>query len=347
MNQPDKLLFLVLLLTERCNLTCGYCYRAAAEKGRDLDEKHLLQALALADHGAPCHIQLSGGEPTLTPESIRLVGRRSRDFQRPPRLAIQTNATRLEPDLLEDFREYDFQVGVSLDGPPQLQERLRGGGNETLAGLQRLDEAAIEFRVTTVISHENATQLDRLLLFLAAFRHCRGMALDLLVPRGRAAANPEISPPTAAELVIGLEKLAAALRLVNHSRTQPLQLREIGLLRRGRKRPAAPFCPALSCRSLAVAPGGRIYPCAQLVGVEDFALGSLTQPQPPNPDESPLAAFRLKDTGSCAGCRLRGRCPGDCPSRLAVNPAAGNRNLACTLWQTLDRLFPAGETDAA
>ena len=70
--------YLILAVTSRCNLKCCYCYPAARGDGDDMADDLLDQALDIADHGTPCHIQITGGEPTLVPDKIARIARRSR-----------------------------------------------------------------------------------------------------------------------------------------------------------------------------------------------------------------------------------------------------------------------------
>ncbi len=320
---------LVLALTSRCNLTCRYCYQAAGRQGEDMPEPVLEQALALADHGHSCHIQLTGGEPCLVPETIEQVLRRAREFAIRPHLAIQTNATLLEPDLVRLFADNGVQVGVSLDGEPEIQEELRGRADASLRGLVLLEKMRVPFRVTTVVTDRNCLALDRLALLLAGFAFCRGLGLDLLVRRGRAAAGAGITPPAPDELERGIRALARTLARINRRRYPPLALRELDLLTAGR--PGRPFCHAATGHSLAVRPDGHLFPCSQTMGEAGFALGTVWRPQP----ENRTVLTRLRLTGrNCTGCPLESRCPGDCPSRLFHNrhPATP---LACILYRSL------------
>ncbi len=110
--------YLILALTSRCNLKYRYCYLAAGGKGDDMADAVLDQALDLISNTKkPCHIQITGGEPTLVPEKIARVAEQSRLLSAKVQLAIQSNATLLTRELGRLFKEYKFQVGVSLDDP--------------------------------------------------------------------------------------------------------------------------------------------------------------------------------------------------------------------------------------
>ncbi len=56
--------YLVLAITSRCNLSCRYCYLNARREGGDMADAVLDRILKLINHDQPCHIQITGGEPT-------------------------------------------------------------------------------------------------------------------------------------------------------------------------------------------------------------------------------------------------------------------------------------------
>lgn len=322
--------YLILAVTSRCNLRCGYCYLAAGEDGLDMTDAVLDQALDLAGNSSqPCHIQITGGEPTLVPDKIARIAERSRLMRARPHLAIQTNATLLTRDMVQLFKEYEFQIGVSLDGPPEIQDVQRGMASETLRGLKLLESEHVPFRVTTVVTKDNVLSLDKLALLLAGFTNSRGIGLDLLVSKGRAATGFS-RPPSSEELRRGVSGLASTLALINKRRSTPLRLRELDLLcGSGGDRP---FCRAATGQSLAVRPDGRLYPCGQTMGDPHFFMGTVEQPE--FTGQQPLTGFRL-DSGDCHYCPLVNNCPGDCPSRIHYNNEEGKK-LTCTMYTTLD-----------
>ena len=323
--------YLILVLTRRCNLRCAYCYNGEAKGETDMPAAVMRQAIGQASsQGQTFHLQLTGGEPTLVPSSIEKAAILARDTGRCRSLGVQTNATRLTPDLLSLFKAYDVQVGVSLDGPPAVHQQQRGMANETLRGLQLLEAAGIPFRVTTVVTQANAGMLDRLVLTLAGFGCAHGIGLDLLVGKGHARGCAAVAPADAPTLEKGLRRMLAVLADVNRHRRIPIRLREQDLIV-GRSEKKTVFCHACLGESLAVAPDGRLSPCGQTLGDETFAAGTIWQPQ-----YECLASLREhKPFGvSCADCDLEAVCPGDCPSRLHYNRVT-NADLICCVYRTI------------
>lgn len=327
---------LVLVLTTRCQLRCPYCSQGEMLPRQDMSPEVLRKALLLASQGTrPLQIQLTGGEPTLVPELVRLAITEAAQIKRFCTLAIQTNGVQLDTHMVRFWKKHGLQVGVSLDGTPRIQEAVRGQAGATLRGLLLLEEEGVPFNITTVLSSANVQELDRLVWLLAGFEQARGIGLDILVQRGRAARNKQVSLPDKKHVIQGLERLLLALETVNRERNTPLRLRELDLVRRclqqGQQGRSRTFCLAACGESLAVAPDGRLFPCAQVLGEARFSAGTVDAPQPVPPFPAlPLNSLQ-KD---CSSCLLRLHCPDDCPSRLSHNQAE-ERLLACTLYQIL------------
>jgi uncharacterized protein len=323
-------------LTTRCNLACGYCYQAGTAVGMDMSKPVLQAALELCRQGpGPIHVQLTGGEPTLVPELVDEAARCARAMGRRCTIGIQTNATLLTSKLVETFATHDIQVGVSLDGPPVVQQRLRGEAAQTFRGLKLLEASGVPFRVTTVVSAENVRHLANLVWILAGFEQARGLGLDLLVRKGGAKDDNSARPATPEALRQGVHGLLDALEAVNRRRQTPLELREWNLLRscqsRGTTRRC--FCHAGEGQSVAVHPDGSLYPCSQTLSDPAYSAGNVSQP-----DAQKLLALQSLRLASahCLDCALQGCCPGECPSRLHYNQH-DDPTLTCELYRALWR----------
>ncbi len=331
MNRSPR--YLVLLLTTECNLHCAYCYRE--EYGpvqimpREIAEKGLRLAAA---PGHSFHVQMTGGEPCLEPELIEWTASLVRKEGWPATIGIQTNGTVLNASLIKMFKRYDIKVGVSLDGPLDFHERLRGKFSSTLRGLKLLCEQEVPFRVTCVITWQNVAAMDKLALLLGSFSTARGLALDLLVCKGNTLKSGFVSPPSPEELKNGLKKLVHALAWVNKNRSNPIKLRELESLKQAAKEGSQPhFCHASKREAMAIHPGGTIYPCAQTVGDPCFACGTV---ETANEENFYLLEKNSLRSEQCNDCPVSGFCPGDCPGRLYYNDVRTGR-LACVMYQAL------------
>lgn len=131
----------VLKIHSRCDLACDYCYMytLADQSWRTQPRvmsaeviSHLADRIAehVAAHSIPSvSLILHGGEPLLAGGAvIEHAVTRTRDSigaRATVHARIQTNAVRLDRSYLSLFDRLGIQVGVSLDGGPQAQDRHR------------------------------------------------------------------------------------------------------------------------------------------------------------------------------------------------------------------------------
>jgi uncharacterized protein len=267
-----------------------------------------------AASGVPFHVQMAGGEPTLEPDLIEYIGALVRERDWPATIAIQTNATLVDPVLIATCLRYQIEVGVSLDGPPEVQQNVRGKARETYQSLALLDASAVPTRVTTVLCSRTLASAPVLAMCLASFSSIQGFGFDPLVVKGAASNRPDLIPDPVTTRRVARE-MCEVLALLNHQRRRPLVWRELEAVRsalNARKGPAH-YCHAARGESMAVHPNGSVYSCSQVVGEPEFAAGTV--------DAVDWAALSKAFCGirmPCpdAQCGLSGCCPGDCPSRI-------------------------------
>lgn len=156
-----------------CNIDCTYCFFLSKEalypneKSRMSDatlEAYIRQLLE--SHGTPNVILAwQGGEPTLMrleffKRSVELVEKYRRPGQT-VQYTFQTNGLLLDDDWCAFFRQHDFLVGLSVDGPRELHDTYRvdkrGGGTFDLVmrGWQALRRHNVDFNILCTINAAN------------------------------------------------------------------------------------------------------------------------------------------------------------------------------------------------
>ncbi len=294
----------------------------------------------------PKEIILSGGEPTIFPDNLKNILEILRTRFPEARISLQTNATLLSSTLISLIHHFGLGVGVSIDGPPEINESLRGKTGSVMAGLKLLAQEALGCGVTVTVNRDNASFLKEVILFLAQFPAVRSVGLDLLRPVDRA--NLALLPSTAS-LKAGLEGLKEAFSWLK-SRGHHLILRETRSLSS-----SLAYCPAARGASWVVTPEGEIYPCASLIGHKKYRLGSIWGEEI-RVEGLPSACLAEATTGAtdgidyveglpsaCLACPNKKFCPGRCPSRAILAPLAAR--LDCLLRECLLFKVPAwGQT---
>lgn len=157
-----------------CNLRCKYCYYLEKNKLYNNTRKQVLSN-ELLEKFIKEYIEVQttpevlftwhGGETLMRPISFY---QRALELQR--RYArgrtidnsIQTNATLLNDEWCRFFKENNFLVGVSIDGPQEFHDEYRrtaGGGPtflQVMQGIQLLNKYGVEWNALAVVNDFNA-----------------------------------------------------------------------------------------------------------------------------------------------------------------------------------------------
>jgi uncharacterized protein len=130
---PPDLNTVILKLTKACNYACAYCYDMEPDdKIEHLPLEAAIQVMRQALELTPerLGIILHGGEPTLLYDKlvkpIVLEGERLAD-QMVKKIDFngQTNLHRLTGDMVDFFTKHQVHWGISLDGPPEFNDKFR------------------------------------------------------------------------------------------------------------------------------------------------------------------------------------------------------------------------------
>lgn len=115
-----------------CNLSCPYCYEHPMREAGNFNEKpYDLEKMIQGLEREGGQFSLFGGEPLLT-DMETLEGLWKYGFEKWGRNGIQTNGTLITDQHIELFKKYKVHVGISLDGPEELNDaRWAGSVSET------------------------------------------------------------------------------------------------------------------------------------------------------------------------------------------------------------------------
>jgi len=159
-----------------CNLRCAYCFYLC--KGKLYPDTHLhrmsaktLETLIRGYMATPQPVYTfgwQGGEPTLMgvkffKQATALQKKHGRPGSRVAN-GLQTNATLMTDSFAEHCAEYNFLLGISLDGPEEIHDRYRintaGNGShaDVMKGIGRLIKANVAFNILTLVSQANVNQ---------------------------------------------------------------------------------------------------------------------------------------------------------------------------------------------
>ena len=158
-----------------CNLDCTYCYYLEKEHVLGTRPSSWRMDEALLEDYVRQYIEAQdvpqvdfawqGGEPTLLGiDFFRKAVAFQEKFANGKKItnAFQTNGTLLNDDWAKFFRENNFLIGLSIDGPRALHDgfRVDKGGKPTfdrvIRGVELLHKHGVQFNTLTVVQSMNA-----------------------------------------------------------------------------------------------------------------------------------------------------------------------------------------------
>ena len=167
-----------------CNLACSYCFFLDKEllypssDFRMSDEllENYIRQLIESHRSNEVTVAWQGGEPTLMGlDFYRKAIEYQEKYRRPDMIfenTMQTNGTLLDDEWCEFYKENDFLIGLSLDGPRHLHDAHRvdkGGGpsfDRVMRGLRLLQKHEVEYNILVTVNGINADHPKELYRFL-------------------------------------------------------------------------------------------------------------------------------------------------------------------------------------
>jgi uncharacterized protein len=171
---PTRIHVLAKPVGSICNLECSYCcfldkellYPSSTFRMSDEVLENYIQQLIAAHRTQQVTVAWQGGEPTFMGiEFYRRAIELQEKYKKPEMTfenTMQTNGTLLDDKWCQFFKENNFLVGISIDGPHELHDfyRVDKKGEVTfdrvMRGLRRLQKHGVEYNVLTTVNRINA-----------------------------------------------------------------------------------------------------------------------------------------------------------------------------------------------
>ena len=160
-------LIVILKATRLCNLRCTYCRSWAEGPGQVMSFKVLATAMKeifSLPNIKNVNIVWHGGEVTLLNPKFFIkmmwMQEQFRAFDQKVENGLQTNAVGLSDEWVGFIKAYNVGVGVSLDGPPEINDTRRVDkegkptSNRVLDGVMKLNNAGIRTGALVVVDRE-------------------------------------------------------------------------------------------------------------------------------------------------------------------------------------------------
>ena len=320
----------VLLMTNRCNLACTYCYAAAGSHApRDMSQAMARTVIRAACDNAGTNGQSrfglsfhGGGEPTLNWSVLTDAVAYARNLPLACDISLASNGVWSQGQ--RDFIcENIDSVTLSFDGVQAVHDAQRpsrsGGGSfkKVFESTQRLDAAGVAYGIRMTAAPGAIDRLPESVAFLCGETGVRAIQIEgsFTIERG-VYADP---PPEDGHRFI--EKFLQAARIASEKNVQVYY---------SGARPwvvANAFCLAPT-QALIATPTGRLVACFEAADDEhpyarDFTMGRV-EPQGVIQDLEAKKAFLERQESrktSCRSCFCYWHCCSDCASRAMVSSA--------------------------
>lgn len=171
---PDAFHVMLKPVGPACNLDCTYCYylekkHLFPEKTNYRLDEELLEAF-IRDYIGAQNVPVvtftwQGGEPTmLGVDYFRKAIALQKKYAGGKKIenTLQTNGLLLTDEFCQFFKEHNFLIGISIDGPERLHDfyRLDKRGRPTwkkvMQGIELLKKYRVEFNTLSVVNSHNA-----------------------------------------------------------------------------------------------------------------------------------------------------------------------------------------------
>ena len=196
-STPNDLNTVIIKMTKACNYACTYCYDLEPEdKMTHLSVDMALEVLNEALELAPQKLGVifHGGEPTLFFDKIKeiaLAGEKlATEKVKDVDFYGQTNLSRLDQGIVEFSFKHRVRWGISLDGPPPINDRFRvqRNGSGTYQYFEKALDSFPEFVRSCGVMSVITAQSDAHILQIA--RHFRDLGIpswdwSLFFPMGQ------------------------------------------------------------------------------------------------------------------------------------------------------------------
>ena len=334
-----------------CNLACTYCFYLKKQGlypdrnvHRMSDEvlEQLIRGYMATDQ--PVYsFGWQGGEPTLMGvEFFQKVTALQQQYGRPGAQVangLQTNTTLIDDALAEHLARYQFLVGASLDGPPDVHDAYRTtrGGKPThdlvLQSVERLRRAGVAVNVLVLVNQANVRRVGEVYAYMKdlGFGFMQFIPCVEFLPDGTPA-------PFAINGREWGEFLSEIFALWYPNDVRTISIRHHDSLMQFLLDGSRTMCTMGGrCDAYYVVEHtGDVYPCDFYVD-PDLKLGNVAQDPWGTLERSPIrakfAGAKSQWADACETCEHLPYCSGDCVKHRAVADK-GEGSWLCAGWKS-------------
>ena len=282
--------YLIVKVTNRCNLGCKYCHENANMDREDMTLDlfcNLVNKVLKSTKHNKISILLFGGEPTLMPlewymEALKHVREAEELFEKKVTILLQSNFIKVSAEKLRLFRDAGIKLSTSIDNPINPLSSYRPLANEVIKTCIAAQNMGFEVGVILTINKTNINDISSI---------CHWMADNLGKIRFKANVMHPVGSGETTVALSSKEIFEAQKNILTYMiKTEGRELVERNLAEEivrffeNHLQDKEPNKPAMGCCAkncgagktlLSVEPNGDIYPCARLSDDIEYLLGNV------------------------------------------------------------------------
>lgn len=318
-----------LLLSEPCNLHCGYCFfedqmptKRSGDRYMRLETvKNALDRFSeWAAPNQPATVLLYGGDPLMNMPALRYAISYTDELAKSQRLhpessvAIVCNGTLINGKFVEFVGQHRDRVSlsVSLDGPKELHDKWRvdtkdrGSYDRALAGYRLAQEAGLKPAISCTLPPDNLSEIERVIDWLIDLRP-NGMSFNMMTDTSEIHVDQAYASGATSAMI------RAFVRLREEGIYEDRLMRKVGSFIDGKR--FYKDCAGYG-EQLVIAPDGQIGPCHAFTADRRYFGANINVPGDFNPATDPTLLEWSKRSPltmpQCHDCVALGICGGGC-----------------------------------
>ncbi len=316
--------------THVCNLACTYCYNddeRAPMMSEAVLERTIQQTFEFASQAASyeeIEFFWHGGEPMTVglefyKKAVTFQKKYCGDIKY--KNNMQTNGVLIRNNWIEFFKENNFHIGISIDGPQHLHDKYRvthsgqGTFDKVYSAIKTVQSSGLNFGVVLVISKATLQHVGEIYSFLAE----NNLPFNFN-PTNRSGGAREAYDELGLDAQDFGDAWIKMYDLWFDSNPKFVFVQDFAAKTRAVIYGRGSECTGLSqCGNSTIStdPIGDIYPCGSLSGHADTRYGNIMEHSLHDLMQSSTAAnYRYREVDEhCNSCKWQHVCHGGCPAR--------------------------------
>lgn len=315
--------YVTLKLTNGCNLKCTYCNVEAdlptTPKMKIETFKKVARLLIENSRFPNLGLEFHGGEPLLLSDSwyeeaVGFAGELARKHGKTITHPMQTNGTLFTEERQKKLLSLGINVGFSIDGPPEINDKLRGAGRAVEKVVRRMVEQNQSFGCLLVLSRSNCEQMYDVMEYFRKLG-IQNYRINFLQPQGLGMTHELL---TSDEMFRGLKSIFDHMVDTDASVIEATTQTMVQRFAIGRNPSPQLSCWEYQCQAgrvyTALNHEGFMYACG--TDMQNHRLGHIDDPLDRAHVDATLQKLHHKDAWyvRCFDCKARRICSLSCPT---------------------------------